>query len=220
MVLTMLAGLLLNSCSKNDNENEVIDEDPPVINGPSVETNPPNTNYKPAFAGQTRIGGMKTTTPFSAQLISTTLVTPWGITSLPDGRLLVTEKFPGTMRIVTVSGNVGTAITGIPSVNSTGQGGLLGLCIDPNFSSNRMIYWVFAENVAGGSITAVAKGKLAANETAIEGAVVIYRSNSPHQGANHFGGRILFDRTGNLMVSIGERSDLVTRPLAQSYTSI
>jgi glucose/arabinose dehydrogenase len=215
----MIAVLLLAGCSKNNNTPETSEEEPPIATGPPVENASPNTNYRPAFTGQTRIGGVKTTTPFSAQLITDVLVTPWGIVALPDGRLLVTEKYTGTMRIVNPTGAVTNAITGLPAVNSTGQGGLLGLCIDPAFATNRMVYWVFSENVTGGSITAVAKGRLSINERTVENATVIYRSNTPHNGSNHYGGRILFDRTGNLLVSIGERSDLVTRPLAQAVTS-
>jgi len=186
---------------------------------PPVETNPANTSYAPAFAGQTRINAVKTTTPYQKTVLTSSLTSPWGITSLPDGRLLITQR-TGTMRIVTSTGTVGNPITGLPAVNSAGQGGLLGLCLDPQFSSNRMVYWVFSENVTGGTLTAVAKGRLSNAETTIENPVVIYRANpSASTGNLHYGGRILFDSTGNLFVSTGERSDISTRPLAQSVTA-
>ena len=60
--------------------------------GQPVETKPPNTTYKPAFAGQTRIGSVKTTTPYEGKIIDSSLNRPWGITALPDGRLLITQK--------------------------------------------------------------------------------------------------------------------------------
>lgn len=186
---------------------------------PPVETNPANTTYAPAFAGQTRINAVKTTTPYQKTVVTSSLSSPWGITALPDGRLLITQK-AGTMRIVTSTGTVGNPITGLPAVNSTGQGGLLGLCIDPQFSTNRMVYWVFTENVTGGTQTAIAKGRLSSSETTIENPTVIYRANpSASVGNLHYGGRILFDSSGNLFVSTGERSDLSTRPLAQSVTA-
>jgi glucose/arabinose dehydrogenase len=184
---------------------------------PPVETEKPNTKYAPAFAGQTKIHGVRTATPYEAKILTSALKSPWGITSLPDGRLLITEK-AGNMRIVSGDGTVGNAITGIPAVNSGGQGGLLGLCLDPQFSSNRMIYWVFSENVAGGTVTSVAKGKLSENESVIENATVIYRANPAANSTLHYGGRILFDKDGNLLVSTGERSSMSTRPLAQSVT--
>jgi glucose/arabinose dehydrogenase len=183
-----------------------------------VETKPPNTNYTPAFRGQTRIGGVKTTTPFEGRAISTALNRPWGITTLPDGRLLITEK-AGTMRIATTSGTLSAPITGIPAVNAAGQGGLLGVTIDPQFASNRMVYWSFSENTTDGNLTAIGKGSLSADERRIENATVIYRATPAYKGTLHYGGRILFDKSGNLVISTGERSDLETRPQAQDVNS-
>lgn len=203
--------MTVTACTKDD------DDDLPE-QGPPVETNPPNTQYSPAFSGQTRIGSVQTLTEYQVKTLTTSLASPWGITSLPDGRLLITEK-AGRMRIVTTEGNVSPAITGLPSVNANGQGGLLGLCLDPQFETNRMVYWVFSEPVAGGTNTAVGKGRLANDEQTIEGATVIYRALPAYNGTLHYGGRILFDANGNLFVSTGERSDLATRPLAQDVTS-
>lgn len=187
--------------------------------GAPVETNAANSDYKPAFAGQTRVGGVKTTTPYEFKVLTEGLSAPWGITSLPDGRLIITEKANGNLRIAKPTGELSPAITGLPAVNSSGQGGLLGITIDPAFEQNRMLYWVFSESVDGGSHTSVAKGKLSADETKVENAMVIYRATPAHRGSLHYGGRILFDKSGNLFVSTGERSDLVTRPQAQQLNS-
>lgn len=206
--LSVLSAMSLTSC--ND---ENID---PVMTLPPVETGTANTNYQPAFPEQTRAPGAKTTTPFQSVVLTTQLSQPWGICALPDGRLLITQK-SGTMKIVSSTGVVSNNITGLPSVNSAGQGGLLGVCIDPQFASNRMVYWVFSENVNGGTVTSVAKGRLANNEQTIENASVIYRAFPASSVGNlHYGGRIMFDMSGNLIVSSGERSDISTRPLAQN----
>lgn len=203
----------LMACSSDkDNFSE------PLPDGPPVETGEPNTTYVPAFEGQTRANGATTSTPYSSTIITSTLSSPWGITSLPDGRLLITEK-GGNLRIVTPSGQVSEPIQGLPAVNNSGQGGLLGLCVDPDFAVNRMVYWVFSEAISGGNVTAVAKGRLSNNETLIEAPTVIYRANPANGSDLHYGGRILFDSTGNLLVSTGERSVLETRPLAQSVSA-
>jgi glucose/arabinose dehydrogenase len=208
-----ISSLILIGCSSDDDITGDVDEDP--VLGAPVETNPPNANYASAFSGQTRIGSVQTTTTFAATIVTSSLNAPWGITSLPDGRLLITEK-GGQMLIVTPSGAIGSPITGLPAVNSTGQGGLLGVCVDPQFETNRMVYWVFSEQVAGGTQTAVAKGRLSAGEAIIENATVIYRAAPAANSNAHYGGRILFDATGNLFVSTGERSNMNTRQLAQS----
>jgi len=183
-----------------------------------VEKKAPNSNYKPAFAGQTRIAGVKTATAYEAEILSRELKNPWGITCLPDGRFLITEK-AGDMRIATPSGSLGDPITGIPEVNSEGQGGLLGITIDPLFAKNRMVYWVFSLKTTEGNLTAVAKGKLSADEKKIEGATVIYKATPAYNGTLHYGGRIVIDKSGYLFVSTGERSDLQTRPQAQQLNS-
>lgn len=211
LIFFVASSLVLTSCSRDN------DTTPGPSTSP-VETAPPNTSYQPAFTGQTRIGGVRTATAFQANVITSALANPWGIASLPDGRFLITEK-AGNMRIVTTSGTVGNPLSGIPGVNASGQGGLLGLCIDPQFVTTRMVYWVFSEAVSGGTVTAVARGRLSANETSIESPTVIYRAGPAANSNLHYGGRILFDATGNLVVSTGERSNTATRPLAQSVTA-
>jgi len=215
--LMIASSIFFASCSETIDENTEEPEAGPSL--PPVETNPANTAYSPAFPNQTRVNGVRTVTPYQTDILTSSLSAPWGITSLPDGRLLITQK-GGTMRIVSTTGTVSNPITGIPAVNSGGQGGLLGVCVDPQFESNRMVYWVFSENVSGGNLTAVAKGRLSNAETSIENPVVIYRAGpAANVGTLHYGGRILFDSTGNLLVSSGERSDLSTRPLAQSVSA-
>jgi glucose/arabinose dehydrogenase len=183
-----------------------------------VETLPANSNYKPAFVGQTRVSGLKTTTTYRSEIITTALQSPWGIAALPDGRFLINER-TGKMKIVTATGVIGEAISGLPTVNSAGQGGLLGLCLDPDFSNNKLIYWSFSQPSAEGNVTAIGKGKLSSDERSLENVSVIYRAIPAYSGTLHYGGRILFDRSGNLIASTGERSDLVTRPQAQSLNS-
>lgn len=183
-----------------------------------VEKLAPNAKYAPAFKGQTRIAGTKTKTPLNIQVLAEGLKRPWGIAILPDGRLLITEKI-GDMKIITTTGSVSEPITGIPQVNSVGQGGLLGLTIDPDFTNNRMVYWTFSEKLADGNLTAVAKGQLSADEKRMENVSVIYRATPAHPSTNHYGGRILVDKSGNLIVTTGERSVLETRPQAQWLNS-
>ena len=188
-------------------------------NGSPVETQQPNSpQYKPAFAGQTRVAGATTTTPYSGKVVTQSLVKPWSMAVLPDGRFLITQK-EGTLRIVSGDGTVSNNITGVPKVDAKGQGGLLGICIDPDFANNRQIYFVFSEPVAAGNHAAVASATLRTDETAIENVSVIYRVTPTYNGDKHNGGKLVFNKDGNLFLTSGERSDLATRPLAQDNSS-
>ncbi len=219
LIIIIASALMLSVSCKKKSQTEPTEEPAPTIpTGPSVETLPPNSNYKPAFTGQTRIPAVKTTTAYSSTVINSALSSPWGIAALPDGRLLITER-AGVMRIVTSTGTLSNGITGIPTVNAGGQGGLLGLCLDPDFASNRMVYFSFSEPGTGGNVTAIGKGKLATNELTLEGVTVIFRGSPRYSGVNHYGGRVLFDRNGNLFASLGERADNVTREQAQSTSA-
>ncbi|MDP4265375.1 MAG: PQQ-dependent sugar dehydrogenase, partial [Bacteroidota bacterium] len=126
---------------------------------PQVETKAPNSDYKPAFAGQTRIAGAKTTTPYQVEKIAKKLGPPFAIVAMPDGRLMVTIK-SGYMEIHDSNGKMVKKITGLPDVLFAGQGGLLDVAFDPNFDRNKMMYWSYSEKYQQGSLTTVAKGKL------------------------------------------------------------
>ena len=60
--LLLLSYLLLSSSCDEKKANAQNPSDELL---PPVETQQPNTNYKPAFEGQTRVAGVKTTTPIT-----------------------------------------------------------------------------------------------------------------------------------------------------------
>ena len=214
----VLAALSLVGSSCDSSASKETDQTPADSTYAPVETKEANTTYKPAFEGQTRVAGVKTRTAYDVKVLSEGLNRPWGIAILPDGRLLITEK-EGTLRIATSAGSLSDAITGLPEVNSAGQGGLLGVTIDPGFESNRMVYWSFSEDTPEGTLTAIGKGRLADDEKTVENASVIYRATPAHKSNLHYGGRLLFDKEGYLFASTGERSDIETRPQSQDLNS-
>lgn len=185
---------------------------------PPMETRKPNRGYEPAFEGQTRVAGMKTTTPLSVTVINSALEDPWAICTLPDGRFLITKN-KGGMCIVSQDGKTIKDITGFPEVDADGQGGMLDVTIDPQFAANRMVYWDYAEQQPEGTVLAVAKGKLSADETKIENVEIIYRATPSYTGTLQYGSRILIDKEGNLFVSTGERSAKEIRVQAQQLNS-
>ncbi|WP_336516438.1 PQQ-dependent sugar dehydrogenase [Pollutibacter soli] len=186
--------------------------------GLPVETKTPNSTYKPAFVGQTRIGAVVTKSTYEVKLLDSSLRSPWGIAPLPDGRFIVTEK-EGNIRILSANGKPGEHISGVPKVNPRSQGGLLGICIDPAFEQNKLIYWAFSEPLAEGNITSVGKAKLSSDEKSLEDVTVIYRATPAVRGPYHYGGRVLFAKDGTLFLSTGEHADPDSRFQAQDINS-
>lgn len=146
------------------------------------------------------------------------LTHPWGLAFLPDGSMLVTER-PGALRHVTPAGEVSGPIAGVPEVDARDQGGLLDVTLDPDFASNRLVYLSYAEAGDGGNGTAVARGALSADNTALADVEVIFRQQPKEDSTKHFGSRIVFDREGHVYVTLGERSEEEFRGQAQDLDS-
>src|SRR5690349_10568537 len=82
-----------------------------------VETRPPITPYKPAFAGQTRAPEEKLGVAFETKVVTQGLQYPWSLAFLPDGRMLVTERRAGKLRVVGKDGALAeAAVEGVPAV--------------------------------------------------------------------------------------------------------
>jgi aldose sugar dehydrogenase len=144
---------------------------------------------------------------------ATGLNTPWGFTFMPSGQILVTEKI-GTLRVVSVDGrNLSLPISGVPAIDAqAGQGGLLDVEIDPNFLANRRVYLSYSEPGFGADVnkngTAVARGELSADSTALVNVSVIFRQLPKVASQGHFGSRIVFGNDGSMWVALGDRQVL------------
>jgi len=164
-----------------------------------LTSNSPNAQevvYSPSS-----LGTLKITT------VVKNLANPWGMAFLPDGRILITER-PGRLRIFS-QGQISSAVTGTPAVYNQGQGGLLDVAIDPNFSLNQWIYLTYAEAGTGGTAgTAIMRGKLIGNS--LENTQVLFRQIPKLSTGNHFGSRLVFDRAGYLFVTLGENNNRIT----------
>jgi aldose sugar dehydrogenase len=215
--LVTLMAVYLVSCANNQAK-PIANNNSDTSHLPPVETKSPNSDYKAAFAGQTRIEGVKTTTPYNVEKIADGIGPVFGIVPMPDGRLMVTVK-SGFMEIHDANGKLVKKITGFPAVLFEGQGGLLDVAFDPNFASNKMIYWSYAEKVEPGSLTALAKGKLNEDAGKVENVSVIFRATPATNSTLQYGSRLIFDKDGNLFVSVGEKSITSARVQAQQLDS-
>lgn len=218
LCLSVITVFLYTTGCANNNTSANPDAGSDTTQFPAVETKKPNADYKPAFKGQTRVAGVRTVTPFKVEKLAEKLGRPWAVIPLPDGRLLITEK-TGFMQIHNANGTMVKKITGLPAVDAGGQGGLLDVALDPDFKSNKIIYWSFSEKTGSGNLMAVAKGRLDEAASTIKNPTVIFRATPDLKSNMHFGSRLVFDKNGNLFVSTGERSILEGRAQAQLLNS-
>lgn len=147
------------------------------------------------------------------------LENPWALAFLPDSKgMLVTER-PGNLRIVSADGKLSAPLSGVPEVWAKGQGGLLDVVLSPDFKQDRTVYLSYAEGggEGGRAGTAVGRGQLSEDLTALNNFKVIFRQEPKLSVGNHFGSRLVFDRDGYLFITLGENNE---RPTAQDLDKL
>lgn len=135
------------------------------------------------------------------------LASPWSLAVLPDATLLVTQKAGSLLRLSADGKTQLASLSGVPLVDSSGQGGLLDVALDPDFASSGWIYLSYAEpgsgTEAGRSGTAVARARLVG--TTLAELTVIFRQQPEVSGSGHYGSRLAFAPDKTLFITLGER---------------
>jgi len=192
---------------------------PTPADGEPVRQDAPNTNYQPAFEGQTRAPAQRTNVTIEHEVIASGLDHPWAIAFLPDGAMLVTER-AGRMRMLGRDGALSAPLAGVPAVDARGQGGLLDVVVSPDFATDRLVFWTFSEPLEGEvNAISVARGRLSADGARLEDVRVIFRQHPGWASRGHFGSRIVFDGTGAMFVVLGDRQQNAPRELAQDNST-
>lgn len=137
------------------------------------------------------------------------LANPWGMSWLPDGSMLVTEK-EGTLWHI--KNGTKTQVANVPEVYNRGQGGLLDIEAHPDYKNNGWIYITYAspEGEEKGGHTALIRAKLENN--ALTQMETLYKAGPNTTKGQHFGSRIEFDNKGHVYFTIGERGNRDENP--------
>jgi len=194
---------------------------PALMEGQPIDRRPPEkADDKPAFPEQTR-APYHASAPFKVTTLIDNLPSPWSLAFLPDGKILLTERLPGSLRILDTKGVLSEPVAGVAELASPGAKdiGLLDVVLDPHFASNHQIFFTFFDYVDNtDSNTYVARARLDEAKCAISDAKVIFRAQprmpSKRLGAKT-GGRIAIAPDGTLFLPIGDRSDSPPWDVAQ-----
>jgi len=146
---------------------------------------------------------------------------PWDLVFAPDETLLFTER-SGGLRVVRPDRSV-VALAGSPGdLVSSGEGGMMGLTLDPAFATNRRLYVCFLSNAPGGGVldVRVARFTVDAGYTTVSNRADIVTGmpvNTAGQAGRHSGCRVRFGPDGALWVATG---DAATGTNPQNLTSL
>lgn len=163
---------------------------------------------KATTPSQTPLKAIKTTEEitkdqkaYKGELVVDGIDVPWGMTWLPDGSMLVTER---AGILYHVKDGQKTAIENVPEVFARNQGGLLDVAAHPNYAENGWIYITYSlvDKKEKGSHTRLIRAKL--KDNALVSIEQLYQGSPNVKTAHHFGSRIVFDK-GYVYFTIGDR---------------
>lgn len=135
---------------------------------------------------------------------------PWAIDFLDPHRTLITER-PGRLRMVVDGVMRPEPISGTPEVLNEGQGGLLDVAVDPQFSENGWVYLSYSHALQREgerrpvAMTRLVRGRIKDNTWTDEQVIYQAPEESYVSTRHHYGCRIVFDPEGYLYFAIGER---------------
>lgn len=149
--------------------------------------------------------------PLKVQEVVTGLQIPWGIAFLPGGDWLVTER-AGKVRLIQGGKNLATAPVAAVTPGETGEGGVLGIALHPQFASNSLFYIFYT---ASTGMNRIEQFSLSADHASATSKGVIL--DGIPSGEFHDGGRIKFGPDGMLYVGTGDGTN---PPTAQDGSSL
>jgi glucose/arabinose dehydrogenase len=123
---------------------------------------------------------------------------PWDIAFLPRGGALVTER-PGRVRLLTRDWRLRHRPVARVAVSLFGEGGLLGIVLDPAFAANRFVYLYYASGTGMRLERRRWTGRRLADRASLIDGI--------RAGRIHDSGRVEFGPDGELYVSTGDSGE-------------
>lgn len=130
--------------------------------------------------------------------LTTGLEAPWGLTFIPDGTALVSERISGRLLRVSADGGDAQTVGVVPDMEVSSEGGLLGIVASPDFDEDRTIYASVSgadENRIMALTVADDFASLTVDRTLLDGIGTADR---------HHGGRIVIGPDGHLWIGTGD----------------
>lgn len=141
---------------------------------------------------------------FSQVLVTNGISTPTAMAFTPDGRIFVTSQ-SGALRVIKNGTLLTTPFVSL-TVNSSGERGLIGVAVDPDFATNHYVY--LYHTVPGSPPHNRVTRYTADGDVALTGSDVTVIDLDPLSSAtNHNGGAMHFGLDGKLYVAVGDNAN-------------
>jgi len=181
LVAGLVAALVLAACSSGP--------------GPDSGSGPPGAATGPPEPA--RSGSPAATLAEPTELV-TGLRAPWGLTFLPDGSALVSERITGAIKRIPARGGAAQTVGVVPGVAATSEGGLLGIVASRTFTADRTVY----ASVSGARENQIVALRIAGDYRSLTRERVLL--GGIQTADRHHGGRIVIGPDGNLWIGTGD----------------
>lgn len=149
---------------------------------------------------------------FRVETVIPNLEVPWSIVFTPDGRMLFTER-PGRVRVFENGRLRPEPLATIPDVEPTGESGLMGMTLHPQFAQNHLLYLAYAYRSGGDERVRVVRFRETGNGLTDRKLII----EEIPAAQFHAGTRLRFGPDGKLYITTG---DATTREIAQRLDSL
>jgi glucose/arabinose dehydrogenase len=189
--ILLVAGAVLSGCGTPDYT--AAGPFRPLPQGAPPEVGPPPTSMapEPGPAGPSQQGSRQQQAG-DPNVVATGLAVPIGLVMLPDGTAIVGERDTGRLLQVFPDRSPVRLRGTIPGLDTSGDGGLLGLALSPTFAEDGLLY-AYVSTATDNRVVRLPLG----------GTPNPVLTGIPH-GAAHNGGGLLFGRDGHLLVGTGD----------------
>ena len=172
----------------------------PETNNPSIVAQP-TTSAIPKRMRTAATNKELTPNSFKQVTVAKDLERPWGMSWLPDGAILITERV-GRVKILRNGSLEQIAIAEIPNLFVSGQAGLMDISLHPRFAQNNLVYLTYSSGNFQSNHTSILRAKF--DGKALVEPQVIFEVKPSKSGNQHFGSRIVWLPDDTMLIAIGD----------------
>ncbi|MBN8578694.1 MAG: PQQ-dependent sugar dehydrogenase [Cytophagales bacterium] len=142
---------------------------------------------------------------FARVQVANNINSPTAMAFAADGRIFVAQQ-NGVLRVVKNGALLATPFITLNSVSASGERGLIGVALDPDFGTNSFVYLCYTTSSA--PIRNRIVRYTASGDVALEGSeLVILELDNLSSATNHNGGALAFGIDGKLYVAVGDNAN-------------
>lgn len=170
-----------------------------VLAGCAPATAEPDPSRSPAPAGPTAPDSSGSVATLGEPVeLTTGLEAPWGLTFLPDGSALVSERITGEIVRIPAEGGEPETVGIVPDMTPSSEGGLLGIVASPRFADDRTVF----ASVSGADENRIVALTIAEDFRSLEVERVLV--DGIQTADRHHGGRLAIGPDGHLWIGTGD----------------